>query len=56
MYMSWRQELNLQESRLREAYRLALISRGKLRPETALYHAMIQPLDEIETYLKWRLS
>ena len=54
MYINWRKNLNLQESKLREAYRLMLISRGKLDEKTALYHATIQPLTETEVYLNWR--
>ena len=51
MYINWRKNLNLQESKLRETYRLALINRAKLDAKTALYHATIQPLTEIEVYL-----
>jgi hypothetical protein len=50
--MYWRRELAVHESQMRESYRLALISRARLDEATALYHARIQPLHVIETYLK----
>ena len=53
-YISWRLELRMKEAIARAEYMQELISRGKLDEKTALYHATIQPLTEIEDYLNWR--